>query len=73
MQQDRQAYVNFLINPALGTAKFKAGYAVLENKNRHLFWTLVMAAAPRVCRLWQHRPNFQLNLIFTPVWPLMVN
>ena len=61
MQQDRQVYVNSLLNPALGTAKFKAGCAVLENKNRLLFWTLVMVVAPRVCRLWQHLHCFQLS------------
>lgn len=73
MQQDPQVYVNSLLNPVLETAKFKAGYEVPENKNRHHFWTLVMGVAPKVCRLWLHLYCFQLTSIFTPVWPLMVN
>jgi len=50
MLQDHQVFVNSLLNPVLVTAKFKAGFEVLENKNRLLFWTLAMAVAPRVYR-----------------------
>ena len=73
MQQDHQVYVNSWLSPVLVTAKCKAGFEVLENKNRHLFWTSATVVAPRVFRWWQRQHCFQPSSIFTPVLPLMVN